>query len=630
MGKEKIEIKKKKIEPEVLFYFEFVGIIIIMLSLVVLGKFGVIGNFLYVLFVVIFGDWYWLFLIILLGIGIFTMITHELPKKKSRRVLGVITLFLSLLIISHIPFLKMYKSNVIGGTWGYYTTYVEQANTSTGDLLYGGGMIGAVLVRLSSLLLGEMGTFLFSLVIIFFGISTIWDKSLSDYKKMITGARGNIGGMFTNLSEKLDKVRSYKSDVQVKGKVKEKEKGIVSKDIASRGMKIKPKLADKKSEYVEDVTTSRKYIFPSISLLNTPKRYSNEQLQDNINKQHVEIIVKILRGFVLDGRVVEVKKSYKFTTIEVDFVDALNEKLLDDFKQCMLKEGIYDKCLFCVDKGKLTIYVTNKFASKVFLYRCIEKTISERLKGSDKIIVGMDKYNCVAMWDFRKNRHVLIGSTTKDTIRDLFRTIIVSTTYLFKPSEVKILVFDVQKSEFSDCNGVPHLVKHVIKNPNDGVETLTQLKDEVKRRLELFDKSGVFDIDTFNERRQHQGFSKLARMYVLIHEIADLLMYKKSAVEQLILHLTQVGHTVGIHLIVGTYHPIKTAVSDPIKAQIPTRASFNLDTVSQSVWLLEKSGAEQLVGSGEMLYVDEYDKLVRVSVPNLSEDEYLRVVKFLK
>ena len=210
-------------------------------------------------------------------------------------------------------------------------------------------------------------------------------------------------------------------------------------------------------------------------------------------------------------------------------------------------------------------------------------------------------------------------------------TLISSIIYKAKPSEVKLVMVDPKVVELSVYNGIPHLLIPVVTDPKKAAGALAWAVQEMDNRYNLFAEKGVRDLAGYNKALEHENMGQLPQIVVIIDELADLMMVAAKEVEESICRLAQKARAAGMHLVIATQRPSVDVITGLIKANIPTRIAFSVSSQIDSRTIIDSSGAEKLLGRGDMLFVENgAGQSVRLQGPYVSDDEIERVTSYAR
>jgi len=255
---------------------------------------------------------------------------------------------------------------------------------------------------------------------------------------------------------------------------------------------------------------------------------------------------------------------------------------------------------------------------------------SGQLKKSQSMIsfaLGLNVSNEPVVTDIARMPHVLVAGATGSGKSVCVNALITTVLFRAAPSEVKFILVDPKRVELTQFNGIPHLLTPVIVDPEKVVSALKWSIAEMERRYKTFAEVGVRNIEGFNEL---SGFQALPYILIIIDELADIILFAPSEVEDAITRLAQMARATGIHLVLATQRPSVDVLTGLIKANIPCRISFNVTSMVDSRVIIDKPGAEKLLGRGDMLYIPpEQARPTRIQGAFVSEPEIKRVIEYL-
>ncbi|GIW61364.1 MAG: DNA translocase FtsK [Patescibacteria group bacterium] len=274
------------------------------------------------------------------------------------------------------------------------------------------------------------------------------------------------------------------------------------------------------------------------------------------------------------------------------------------------------------------IEIPNRSLEVVTLRTMLASPIMQKSKSKLAVSLGLDVSGKPVIADIGKMPHVLVAGTTGSGKSVLVNSFICSLLFRASPQEVKLILIDPKRVEFTAYNGIPHLLVPVIVDVDKILSALKWAVEEMKRRYKLFEERGVRNLEGYNEL---SGFQALPYIVIIIDELADLMMYAPVEVEDNIARLAQMARATGIHLVIATQRPSVNVITGLIKANIPCRIAFNVSSMIDSRVIIDAPGAEKLLGRGDMLYVPpDQAKPTRIQGAFVSEKEVKRLVDFLK
>ena len=279
-------------------------------------------------------------------------------------------------------------------------------------------------------------------------------------------------------------------------------------------------------------------------------------------------------------------------------------------------------------KQAVGIEVPNQEKEMVHLRDVLESDEFAESKSKMSVALGKDVAGKVAIADMAKMPHTLIAGSTGSGKSVCINTIITSIIYKAKPSEVKLVMVDPKVVELSVYNGIPHLLIPVVTDPKKAAGALAWAVQEMDNRYYLFADKGVRDLKGYNALiEKEEGVGKLPQILIIIDELADLMMVAAKEVEDSICRLAQKARAAGMHLIIATQRPSVDVITGIIKANIPSRIAFAVSSNIDSRTILDQSGAEKLLGKGDMLFSPMGDITpVRVQGAYVSDEDLQKIV----
>lgn len=370
--------------------------------------------------------------------------------------------------------------------------------------------------------------------------------------------------------------------------------------------------------------------YPALSLLSDDPGKKAER--GDINKI-ASIIEKTLDSFNIEARVAEVNLGPAVTQYALEL--ALGTKvskvtsLANDLAlateaptgQIRIEAPIPGRNLVGIE-------IPNRSLEVVPLKTMLSSPNMQKSKSKLTVSLGLDVSGTPIVTDIARLPHVLVAGTTGSGKSVLINAFISSLLFRASPQEVKLILVDPKRVEFTSYNGIPHLLTPVIVEPEKILSALKWSMGEMDRRYKLFAERGVRNIEGYNEL---SGFQAIPYIVIVIDELADLMMFAPVEVEDAIARIAQMARATGIHLVIATQRPSVNVITGLIKANIPCRIAFNVSSMIDSRVILDTPGAEKLLGRGDMLYTPpDQAKPTRIQGAFVSEKEVKRLVDFLK
>ena len=388
--------------------------------------------------------------------------------------------------------------------------------------------------------------------------------------------------------------------------------------------------AEESSDESGEQGEGNEYIFPPLSLLN-PERFINKRNSQVEIETQGNIIEKTLHDFGVNATLVNATKGPSVTRYELEPAPGVKvmkiQNLADDIALKLAVSSVRIEPI--VGKAAIGIEVPSKNSESVSFRSIVDCPEVQNAKGKLCIGLGKDISGHVIVCDLSKMPHLLIAGSTGSGKSVCINTIIASLLYRAKPEEVKMILVDPKVVELTNYDGIPHLLTPVVTGPKQAASALHWAVVEMERRYTLFAKTQVRKMEDYNAMAPDG--EKLPFIVIIIDELSDLMMVAAVDVEDAILRLAQKARAAGIHLILATQRPSVDVLTGTIKANIPSRIAFAVSSQIDSRTILDASGAEKLLGRGDMLYFPiGANKPVRVQGAFITDDELNRIVDFIK
>ncbi|WP_413379003.1 DNA translocase FtsK [Alkalihalobacillus sp. 1P02AB] len=375
------------------------------------------------------------------------------------------------------------------------------------------------------------------------------------------------------------------------------------------------------------------YQKPSIQLL----KYPTVETEDDSDwlKEQADILEETLNSFNVDAKVVHMTKGPSVTRFEIQPARGVKvtkvTSLTDDIKLSLAAKDIRMEAPI-PGKNTIGIEVPNRKSKPVFLREILRRKEFIQPDSPLTVALGLDISGQPIVTDLKKMPHGMVAGATGSGKSVCINSILVSLLYKATPDEVKLMLIDPKMVELAPYNGLAHLVTPVITDAKQATVALKWVVAEMERRYELFSQQGVRDIGRYNERfSESKEKPALPYMLVVIDELADLMMVSPQEVEDAICRIAQKARACGIHLLLATQRPSVDVITGLIKANIPTRVAFSVSSQTDSRTILDMSGAERLLGKGDMLFHENgTPKPIRVQGTFVSDEEIEDVIDYVK
>ncbi len=429
--------------------------------------------------------------------------------------------------------------------------------------------------------------------------------------------------------------------------------------------KARPLAQRRRAEQVRqpalDLEPEAQPVLPSLELLAKPQAVRTETIDEEALDKNARLLETVLEDFGVRGQIVQVRPGPVVTLYEFEPAPGIKASriigLADDIARSM--SAISVRVAVVSGRNVIGIELPNRKAETVFLRELLDSPVYEKHLGRLALILGKDISGEPVLADLAKMPHLLIAGTTGSGKSVGINTMILSILYRMPPDRCKFIMVDPKMLELSVYDGIPHLLAPVVTDPRKAVLALKWTVREMENRYRKMSKLGVRNIDGFNARlaeaeargeslirKVQTGFdpetgepileeqpfdtSELPLIVVVVDEMADLMLVAGKEIEAAIQRLAQMARAAGIHLIMATQRPSVDVITGTIKANFPTRVSFQVTSKIDSRTILGEGGAEQLLGRGDMLYMAGGGRITRVHGPFVSDEEVERVVSFLK
>ena len=473
---------------------------------------------------------------------------------------------------------------------------------------------------------------------------------------------------------KMPERRSYEDESDVEPDVEEEERDfgldIAPEPLAAdtrqnrvkreelRKTAVPPKRARQPALALE----SSEYQLPALGLLAEP-RHGNDgtTLSDESLEENARMLEAVLSDFGVKGRIVAVRPGPVVTLYEFEPAAGVKSSrvisLSDDVARSM--SAVAARVAVIPGRNVLGIELPNQTRETVYLRELLAATEYEKARAPLILALGKTIGGEPVMADLAKMPHLLIAGTTGSGKSVALNTMILSLLYRMPPDQCKMIMIDPKMLELSTYDGIPHLLAAVVTDPRKAVVALKWAVREMEERYRKMSKLGVRGVEAFNERVRkakdkgevlkrtvQTGFDRetgkpiyedetldlepMPYIVVVVDEMADLMMISGKEIEGAVQRLAQMARAAGIHLIAATQRPSVDVITGTIKANFPTRISFQVTSTIDSRTILGEQGAEQLLGQGDMLYMMAGGRIRRVHGPFVSDREVEDVVRFLK
>lgn len=647
--------KKSKESANAGMSIELTGLILAITGIIGFG-FGYVGTLIKEFAMFLLGSWWIIFVIYLLLAGLFMLFKRKMPKFFSSRLIGFYLVLLVILVASHFTFLNKTGSvsEILKVTLDMFMDRINTIDVSNSilnagntSIAIGGGLLGAVFISALYFLFAKVGTIVVLVVIALFGFILLFDITLSDLLDKIKTF------IKTNREESKDDEREIVEEAEyseVIEKPTKENKETIKEDkdddivitsldsIKNKKEEIQPAVVEAEPIQVNEVITNTTYKIPPLSLLNEIKNQKRTS-PDSYTLNNKTVLEKVLKDFQITAKVVEIHIGPAVTQYEIVVPAGTKvSRILSINKEIALALAAKDVRIEAPIPGKSTIgiEIPNQSISAVSFREIIEANQSVKDKYDIMVTLGKNLMGKPIVADMAKMPHLLVAGSTGSGKSVCINSIICSILMNYNPNDVKLILVDPKKVELTNYNGTPHLYCPVVNDPKKASIMLQNVVREMEKRYDIFAEKGVKKISEYNayiekENKKHPEapFNKMPFWVVIIDELADLMLVASKEVEDSIMRITQMARAAGIHLIVATQRPSTDVITGVVKANIPSRICFAVASQIDSRTALDMSGAEKLLGKGDMLYLPMGENTpTRIQGCYISDDEINRLIDY--
>ena len=619
--KSKNQILEEKLRLRIIILFVIFAIIVSALRL------GFIGQGIHNCVAFLTGNLYGVVYLALLVVCIYILCKAQIPRLNGPEAIGIYAVFISMLTIASIP------SQPQASGMGVISTYLQSQQMNKG------GFIGICLYGVFSSLFESLGALILSIIILIIGLALIFSKLYFQHQKTKKKKPKVSKQEETPVQTIVLKKKSHFFDFLSKDKeiplfpdsafddVEEKidpemtsafefDQDNMKLDIKEKKpLKIKEEKESPQESYIEPPkkTDLSHYQLPPLSLLSTRSTHNVSKEKSAANKNAARL-TNVLKQFGVNATIENAFIGPTITKYELklEIGTRVNKilQLQDDIKLALATADIRIEAPI-PGKPYVGIEVPNQSAAMVGFKDVLKSLLSNSKYQHNPLVValGKDVSGKPVFAQLDKMPHLLIAGATGSGKSVCVNTIISSILMRAKPDEVKLILVDPKKVELSIYNGIPHLLAPVVTDPKKAAAVLREVVAEMERRYDLFASVNARNIQGYNEfaktyNEDHTDEPKEILPYhvIILDEVADLMMVASKDVEDCIMRISQMARAAGIHLIVATQRPSTDIITGVIKANIPSRIAFAVSSSIDSRTILDTSGAEKLLGKGDMLF----------------------------
>ena len=383
---------------------------------------------------------------------------------------------------------------------------------------------------------------------------------------------------------------------------------------------------------IADQGETADYVYPPLDLLRSGSSAAVDARDEiSLNRERLE---GAIRSFGINAGIVGVIRGPTVTRYDIELEQGVKLSRVTNLAgDLALALGVVNVRIAPIpDKiSTVGIEVPNKIVSTVYLGDIVSSAKFQNAKSRLSFAIGKDISGDCIVGNIAKLPHMLIAGTTGSGKSVCMNSLILSLLYKARPDEVRLIMIDPKMVELGIYNGIPHLFVPVVTDPKKAAGALQWSVVEMLKRYRLFSEAGVRDLESYNKLCEKSGDQRLPQVVIVIDELADLMMVASKEVEESICRVAQMGRAAGMHLIIATQRPSADVITGLMKANIPSRIAFAVSSAMESRIILDQSGAEKLIGMGDMLFSPVgIGKPIRIQGAFVSDEEREDVIQFIK
>ena len=621
-------------------FYVLKGFGLLLAAIIGCCQFGLVGDIITGFSAFLVGTWWAIFLLFVGFCGLYMIIKREKPDFLAVKFFGIYIMVIAILVLSHTSYIQniegidVNKFRLVEDTSTVLDETVKsvmQFAKSDGNQLIasmehlGGGVIGGAVAGILVALLTLDGATVVAFLLIACGFIMFTGISIYETWKKAKDGVGRFASIFGKKKEESDE--EEEAD----------EEETDNRKVISRHVQTKMTIDEETGEVVKDAGPWK---YPPTDLLKEASKNDNKENQEAI-KRNVPILEQVLRDFGIDATVVSTKVGPAVTQYELRIKAGTRvSRILGLNREIALALSAKDVRIQAPIPGKDTvgIEIPNAKISMVGVREVLEVANGNDMFFNKKLmaVLGKDIEGDCQTLEINKMPHLLVAGSTGSGKSVCINSILASILMRTKPDEVKLVLVDPKKVELSGYNGVPHLMTPVVTDPKKANAILQKIVSIMEDRYETFEQKGVKNIESYNEYLSRKSssddddFKPMPYIVVIIDELADLMLVAAKEVEDSILRITQMARAAGIHLIVATQRPSTDVITGLVKANIPSRLSFAVSSGIDSRTILDMTGAEKLLGKGDMLFLPQGTNTpIRIQGTFISEEETKSIIDFV-
>lgn len=606
------------------------ALIAMMLVLIGYYQLGILGIFLNGLLVLLFGQYPIVSYLVLFVLALTMLVKKGLPNIKNRVVLVIVLAFTTFSLAISLP-----SSRITG--MAALTNYFDNiANIYNKIIVFEGGLFGVALYALISALVSYLGAILVSITL---GLITVAIAFMPFYQKQWKLPTFTLKKASTKKASysHFDEPIIQTMDEAIKEQTKKKSVFMDSESLTKRDVTAPINVESHtavKTQSAATLSGLQLYSLPSITLLDDNKNKKGSLANQQAANLKGKRLIEILNQFQIQAELISTHIGPAVTKFEVRPDSSVKiskiASLSDNIKMELQAKDIRIEAPI-PGKNAVGVEIPNVEMTPVRLLELIQSIPIEKKDAKLLFILGKDLMGKPVFGELDKMPHLLIAGATGSGKSVAVNSIITTLLLRSSPNEVKLVLIDPKKVEFTAYHDLPHLICPVVSDATQAAKTLKIIVSMMENRYEVFSKVGVRNITGYNEKViQHpqEHLQIMPWIVVIIDELADLMIVAGKEVEASIQRITQLARAAGIHLIVATQRPSVDVITGIIKSNIPSRIAFAVSSGVDSRTILDHVGAERLLGYGDMLYVPIGEpNAKRIQGVFVSDDEVKKVAQ---
>ncbi len=589
-------------------------------------------------------------------IGVFAVFDSCGKNTKEVRLKYIIS---SVLVVLCSAAFYVFTFKIPHGFSGNLFGYIFSECTK-GNLNGNSGFIGAVIGQPFVWAFGSMGAKISLIIIMFVGFMFVSGRTLMEFFGVFSKPAKVIKEKIEDKNLEYKNRRNAKIDIDIgEEKISSRKEEFLNEDeeISKVTEKFlsevekKHKYGDLSKEKVEESEfkipkfsndKDKEYEFPPISLLKSSVSPRSGDITSELNNNG-KILVETLKSFNVQTKIIDISRGPAVTRYELQPAAGVKiskiTNLADDIALNLAAPGVRIEAPI-PGKAAVGIEIPNKVVSVVTMKELINSYNFKHVKSKLTVVLGEDISGNIMLADLAKMPHLLIAGSTGSGKSVCINSFIISLLYNARPDEVKLVMIDPKVVELGIYNGIPHLLVPVVTDARKAAGALNWAVKEMLLRYKKFAENNVRDLESYNKLiennpcltdKEGEVLEKMPQIVIIIDELSDLMMAAPNEVEDYICRLAQMARAAGMHLVIATQRPSVDVITGIIKANIPSRVAFAVSSQIDSRTILDMSGAEKLLGRGDMLfYPVGSPKPIRVQGCYVTDKEIEKVTEFLK